>query len=164
MEKAGNRHLLTVLTYPGAGHLIEPPYTPHFRASNFILQEMKEKSKHAWTTVSFPFCIGSIYLDLLKCAVVCACTCLNTHWMCCCCCCSCHAVGWTGKTARIRTGGRMGEDFSISAAAPLLQFKLSSKSQTVVVSFTTIQLYFKCWSWLPALVTYHLFVGNKSGQ
>nr|XP_055047058.1 peroxisomal succinyl-coenzyme A thioesterase-like [Misgurnus anguillicaudatus] len=36
MEKAGNLHLLKVLTYPGAGHLIEPPYTPHIRASNFI--------------------------------------------------------------------------------------------------------------------------------
>ncbi|XP_073669641.1 peroxisomal succinyl-coenzyme A thioesterase-like isoform X6 [Paramisgurnus dabryanus] len=38
MKKAGNLHLLEVLTYPGAGHLIEPPYTPHFRASNFIIQ------------------------------------------------------------------------------------------------------------------------------
>ncbi|XP_065130848.1 acyl-coenzyme A thioesterase 1-like [Paramisgurnus dabryanus] len=37
MKKAGNLHLLEVLTYPGAGHLIEPPYTPHFRASNFII-------------------------------------------------------------------------------------------------------------------------------
>ncbi|KAF5907983.1 laminin subunit beta-1-like, partial [Clarias magur] len=26
-EKAGNRHLLKILIYPGAGHLIEPPYT-----------------------------------------------------------------------------------------------------------------------------------------
>ncbi|NP_001188466.1 acyl-CoA thioesterase 18 [Danio rerio] len=48
MEKAGNRHLLTVLTYPDAGHLIEPPYTPHFRATNFILQEMKEKIVMLW--------------------------------------------------------------------------------------------------------------------
>ncbi|XP_073722985.1 acyl-coenzyme A thioesterase 1-like isoform X1 [Misgurnus anguillicaudatus] len=38
MKNAGNLHLLEVLTYPGAGHLIEPPYTPHFRASNFIIQ------------------------------------------------------------------------------------------------------------------------------
>ncbi|KAI7792022.1 hypothetical protein IRJ41_020240, partial [Triplophysa rosa] len=38
MTKAGNLHLLEVQTYPGAGHLIEPPYTPHFRASNFISQ------------------------------------------------------------------------------------------------------------------------------
>uniref|UniRef100_A0A3Q1JAW7 Acyl-CoA thioesterase 19 n=1 Tax=Anabas testudineus TaxID=64144 RepID=A0A3Q1JAW7_ANATE len=35
MEKAGNSHLLTFLSYPNAGHLIEPPYTPHTRASNF---------------------------------------------------------------------------------------------------------------------------------
>ncbi|KAL6459849.1 hypothetical protein MHYP_G00316080 [Metynnis hypsauchen] len=41
MEKAGNQHLLRVLTYPGAGHLIEPPYTPHHRASNFVLGKDK---------------------------------------------------------------------------------------------------------------------------
>ncbi|XP_043092371.1 bile acid-CoA:amino acid N-acyltransferase-like isoform X1 [Puntigrus tetrazona] len=48
MEKAGNRHLLTALTYPGAGHLIEPPYSPHVRASNYILQDMKEKIVMLW--------------------------------------------------------------------------------------------------------------------
>ncbi|XP_056116418.1 acyl-coenzyme A thioesterase 5-like [Rhinichthys klamathensis goyatoka] len=48
MEKAGNRHLLTVLTYPDAGHLIEPPYSPHFRATNFMLQQMKEKIVMLW--------------------------------------------------------------------------------------------------------------------
>eukprot|EP00064_Thunnus_orientalis_P022782 superscaffoldBa00007998_g23001 len=35
MEQAGNSHLLTILSYPNAGHLIEPPYTPHCRASSF---------------------------------------------------------------------------------------------------------------------------------
>ncbi|XP_026166403.1 peroxisomal succinyl-coenzyme A thioesterase-like isoform X1 [Mastacembelus armatus] len=35
MERAGNSHLLTVLSYPNAGHLIEPPYAPHARASSF---------------------------------------------------------------------------------------------------------------------------------
>ncbi|XP_062852658.1 acyl-CoA thioesterase 18 isoform X2 [Trichomycterus rosablanca] len=35
MVKAGNRHLLQLHVYPGAGHLIEPPYSPHHRASNF---------------------------------------------------------------------------------------------------------------------------------
>uniref|UniRef100_A0A1A8C753 Acyl-CoA thioesterase 19 n=1 Tax=Nothobranchius kadleci TaxID=1051664 RepID=A0A1A8C753_NOTKA len=35
MEKAGNSHLLTLLSYPEAGHLIEPPYTPHVRSSLF---------------------------------------------------------------------------------------------------------------------------------
>nr|NP_001020658.2 acyl-CoA thioesterase 15 precursor [Danio rerio]AAI24587.1 Si:dkeyp-89c11.3 [Danio rerio] len=48
MEKAGNRHLLTVLTYPDAGHLIEPPYTPHFRATNFLLHDMKVKVVMLW--------------------------------------------------------------------------------------------------------------------
>lgn len=62
MEKAGNRHLLTVLTYPDAGHLIEPPYSPHFRATNFMLQEMRKKSMQ-------PLCIFHInitYLELFK--------------------------------------------------------------------------------------------------
>ncbi|XP_051239453.1 peroxisomal succinyl-coenzyme A thioesterase-like [Dicentrarchus labrax] len=35
MEQAGNSHLLTVLSYPNAGHLIEPPYMPLSRASTF---------------------------------------------------------------------------------------------------------------------------------
>uniref|UniRef100_A0A672FKA3 Acyl-CoA thioesterase 19 n=1 Tax=Salarias fasciatus TaxID=181472 RepID=A0A672FKA3_SALFA len=35
MERAGNSHLLTILSYPDAGHLIEPPYTPHIRATKF---------------------------------------------------------------------------------------------------------------------------------
>ncbi|XP_049429461.1 peroxisomal succinyl-coenzyme A thioesterase-like [Epinephelus fuscoguttatus] len=33
MERAGNSHLLTILSYPNAGHLIEPPFTPHSRSS-----------------------------------------------------------------------------------------------------------------------------------
>ncbi|KAM6973325.1 acyl-coenzyme A thioesterase 3-like [Aplochiton taeniatus] len=36
MKKAGNSELLSVLSYPKAGHLIEPPYSPHVCASNFI--------------------------------------------------------------------------------------------------------------------------------
>lgn len=47
MEKAGNRHLLQTLNYPGAGHLIEPPYTPHHRASNFLVNG-KEKVIMLW--------------------------------------------------------------------------------------------------------------------
>ncbi|XP_071059494.1 peroxisomal succinyl-coenzyme A thioesterase-like [Pseudochaenichthys georgianus] len=35
MERAGNSHLLTVLSYKNAGHLIEPPFTPFVRASTF---------------------------------------------------------------------------------------------------------------------------------
>ncbi|XP_060759118.1 acyl-coenzyme A thioesterase 1-like isoform X1 [Neoarius graeffei] len=36
-EKAGNRHLLKIFIYHGTGHLIEPPYTPHHRASSVIV-------------------------------------------------------------------------------------------------------------------------------
>ncbi|XP_033982711.1 peroxisomal succinyl-coenzyme A thioesterase-like [Trematomus bernacchii] len=35
MERAGNSHLLTVLSYKNTGHLIEPPFTPFVRASSF---------------------------------------------------------------------------------------------------------------------------------
>ncbi|XP_061898970.1 peroxisomal succinyl-coenzyme A thioesterase-like isoform X1 [Entelurus aequoreus] len=35
MEQAGNSHMLTLVSYPHAGHLIEPPYSPHIRASFF---------------------------------------------------------------------------------------------------------------------------------
>lgn len=35
MAAAGKEHLLTALLYPGAGHLIEPPYSPVFRVSKF---------------------------------------------------------------------------------------------------------------------------------
>uniref|UniRef100_A0A4W4EKQ3 Acyl-CoA thioesterase 19 n=1 Tax=Electrophorus electricus TaxID=8005 RepID=A0A4W4EKQ3_ELEEL len=48
MEKAGNRHLLQVHIYPGAGHLIEPPYSPHHRATNFSLQGSKDKVLMLW--------------------------------------------------------------------------------------------------------------------
>ncbi|KAF5907507.1 acyl-coenzyme A thioesterase 4-like, partial [Clarias magur] len=43
MEQAGNSHLLTTLSYPGAGHLIEPPYSPHCRASNYMLIGTRKK-------------------------------------------------------------------------------------------------------------------------
>ncbi|TSM52327.1 Acyl-coenzyme A thioesterase 1 [Bagarius yarrelli] len=48
MDQAGNSHLLSVLSYPEAGHLIEPPYTPHCRASNFMLEETREKVIVLW--------------------------------------------------------------------------------------------------------------------
>lgn len=33
LKAAGKSHLFTRLSYPGAGHLIEPPYMPNSRAS-----------------------------------------------------------------------------------------------------------------------------------
>ncbi|KAG1939429.1 acyl-coenzyme A amino acid N-acyltransferase [Pimephales promelas] len=48
MEKAGNGHLLTVLLYPGTGHLIEPPYSPHVRFSDLKLLETKTKVVNVW--------------------------------------------------------------------------------------------------------------------
>ncbi|KAI3370577.1 hypothetical protein L3Q82_007146 [Scortum barcoo] len=48
MEQAGNSHLLTILSYPNAGHLIEPPYTPHFRSSAFKTVEEQQKVMALW--------------------------------------------------------------------------------------------------------------------
>uniref|UniRef100_W5NGJ7 Acyl-coenzyme A thioesterase 1-like n=2 Tax=Lepisosteus oculatus TaxID=7918 RepID=W5NGJ7_LEPOC len=48
MENAGNRHLLTLLSYPGTGHLIEPPYSPHVRSSNFMIAQEKKKVIVLW--------------------------------------------------------------------------------------------------------------------
>lgn len=45
MERAGNSHLLTILSYPNTGHLIEPPYTPHFRSTAFKAAITQQKSK-----------------------------------------------------------------------------------------------------------------------
>ncbi|XP_028286749.1 acyl-coenzyme A thioesterase 4-like [Parambassis ranga] len=48
MERAGNSHLLTILSYPNAGHLIEPPYTPHARASSFRTVSTRLKLMALW--------------------------------------------------------------------------------------------------------------------
>ncbi|XP_071369067.1 acyl-coenzyme A thioesterase 1-like [Centroberyx affinis] len=48
MERSGNSHLLTVLSYPDAGHLIEPPYSPHTRASNFMQTGTRKKVVVLW--------------------------------------------------------------------------------------------------------------------
>ncbi|KAM3620997.1 uncharacterized protein V6R79_004672 [Siganus canaliculatus] len=41
LEAAGKSHLLTRLSYPGAGHLIEPPYAPNARASMWTVKPKK---------------------------------------------------------------------------------------------------------------------------
>uniref|UniRef100_A0A8C5HSK4 Acyl-coenzyme A thioesterase 4-like n=1 Tax=Gouania willdenowi TaxID=441366 RepID=A0A8C5HSK4_GOUWI len=43
LRAAGKDHLLTRVDYPDAGHLIEPPFTPHFRSTNFLRTKMGEK-------------------------------------------------------------------------------------------------------------------------
>ncbi|KAI1891091.1 hypothetical protein AGOR_G00160330 [Albula goreensis] len=41
LRAAGKAHLLTRLSYPGAGHLIEPPYTPNVRSSLWTAKPIK---------------------------------------------------------------------------------------------------------------------------
>lgn len=47
VRAAGKEHLLTRLNYPGAGHLIEVPYAPHFRVTAFM-QTKKQKVMIVW--------------------------------------------------------------------------------------------------------------------
>uniref|UniRef100_A0A8C4RSS8 Bile acid-CoA:amino acid N-acyltransferase-like n=1 Tax=Erpetoichthys calabaricus TaxID=27687 RepID=A0A8C4RSS8_ERPCA len=48
MKEAGNGHLLTKIIYPKAGHLIEPPYSPHIRFSNFVDLHTRKKVIALW--------------------------------------------------------------------------------------------------------------------
>uniref|UniRef100_A0A3P8TYD0 Acyl-CoA thioesterase 19 n=1 Tax=Amphiprion percula TaxID=161767 RepID=A0A3P8TYD0_AMPPE len=48
MERAGNSHLLTILSYPKTGHRIEPPYTPHVRAGIFRTVDTRQKVMALW--------------------------------------------------------------------------------------------------------------------
>lgn len=41
LRASGKSHLFTRLSYPGAGHLIEPPYTPNSRASLWSVKPQK---------------------------------------------------------------------------------------------------------------------------
>ncbi|KAL7408141.1 hypothetical protein ABVT39_018829 [Epinephelus coioides] len=41
LKAAGKSQLFTRLSYPGAGHLIEPPYTPHSQASLWSVKPIK---------------------------------------------------------------------------------------------------------------------------
>uniref|UniRef100_UPI00398ED4B2 peroxisomal succinyl-coenzyme A thioesterase-like isoform X1 n=2 Tax=Pristiophorus japonicus TaxID=55135 RepID=UPI00398ED4B2 len=48
MKAAGNDHLLTAISYPQTGHLIEPPYSPHFRQSKFKLHDTNKTVSVLW--------------------------------------------------------------------------------------------------------------------
>ncbi|KAK5849040.1 hypothetical protein PBY51_008715 [Eleginops maclovinus] len=54
MRAAGNEHLLTRLEYPDAGHLIEPPYSPHFRATKFKKAGQKDTVILLWGGTTKP--------------------------------------------------------------------------------------------------------------
>lgn len=54
MKKAGKDHLLTLVQYPEAGHLIEPPYTPHFRATRFNRNGEREATFGLCCKLHFP--------------------------------------------------------------------------------------------------------------
>lgn len=43
LRAAGKIHLFNRLSYPGAGHLIEPPYSPHRRSSMWSIKPRKRE-------------------------------------------------------------------------------------------------------------------------
>ncbi|XP_012733730.2 peroxisomal succinyl-coenzyme A thioesterase [Fundulus heteroclitus] len=45
---AGKAHLLYRLDYPNTGHQIEPPFSPHFRATNLAIDGTKDKAILLW--------------------------------------------------------------------------------------------------------------------
>ncbi|XP_064417182.1 peroxisomal succinyl-coenzyme A thioesterase-like [Latimeria chalumnae] len=48
MEAAGNAHLLTSVSYPGTGHLIDPPYCPHIPFSKMDIPTKSKKVVVRW--------------------------------------------------------------------------------------------------------------------
>ncbi|XP_043943811.1 bile acid-CoA:amino acid N-acyltransferase-like [Protopterus annectens] len=48
MKEAGNNHLLTKISYPGAGHIIEPPFFPLNKSSKIQIPTMKTKFYQLW--------------------------------------------------------------------------------------------------------------------
>ncbi|XP_077429723.1 bile acid-CoA:amino acid N-acyltransferase-like [Vanacampus margaritifer] len=52
LKTVGKSHLYTCLSYPGAGHLIEPPYTPHSRMS--LWESKPEKMLALWGGYTAP--------------------------------------------------------------------------------------------------------------
>ncbi|XP_041705424.1 acyl-coenzyme A thioesterase 1 [Coregonus clupeaformis] len=58
MERAGNSHLLTTLSYPGAGHLIETPYGPHCKVSSFLMPKSNERVVMLWGGLTKPHAVA----------------------------------------------------------------------------------------------------------
>ncbi|XP_078091876.1 peroxisomal succinyl-coenzyme A thioesterase-like isoform X2 [Mustelus asterias] len=48
LKAAGKTHLLTSLSYPLTGHLIEPPYSPHCRESKFKMHSVNKAVNVLW--------------------------------------------------------------------------------------------------------------------
>lgn len=101
MTAAGKKHLLTVLNYPGAGHLIEPPFSPHCRVARLNKKStscsvMPRKSS-AFPSVNTWRTHGGV------------CVCFSY-------------IGARGKnqTSLRRPGGRLVEDLGLPAASSVL--------------------------------------------
>ncbi|CAF91380.1 unnamed protein product, partial [Tetraodon nigroviridis] len=96
LTAAGKSHLFTRLSYPGAGHLIEPPYTPNSRASLWSTKPKKceHRPRTGGRTLKSPITALSVST------------------------CSDHAVGGPPWPSRCCPGGFLGQDPGFHGAEP----------------------------------------------
>ncbi|XP_051931503.1 peroxisomal succinyl-coenzyme A thioesterase-like isoform X1 [Hippocampus zosterae] len=66
LKTAGKSHLYTCLSYPGAGHLIEPPYTPHSRMSVWRIKPEKMLALWGGHTVTHAAAQEDAWKEILK--------------------------------------------------------------------------------------------------
>lgn len=104
MKKAGKDHLLTLVQYPEAGHLIEPPYMPHFRATRFNKSGEREATLALFHLLAF--------LNARLCSSDCR-------------------VGGNHQTSFGCSGRLLEEDPGVFTAAPVLRADSPSKDVTV---------------------------------
>lgn len=101
MTAAGKKHLLTVLNYPGAGHLIEPPFSPHCRVARLN----KKSTSCSCQEKALP----SHLLTQDALTEVCVCVCFSYI-----------GARGTNQTSLRRPGGCLVEDLGLPTASSVL--------------------------------------------
>lgn len=101
MTAAGKKHLLTVLNYPGAGHLIEPPFSPHCRVAR-LNKKSTSCSCQEKALPSHPLTQDAL-------TEVCVCVCFSYI-----------GARGTNQTSLRRPGGRLVEDLGLPTASSVL--------------------------------------------
>lgn len=110
LRAAGKTHLFTRLSYPGAGHLIEPPYSPHRRTSMWSIKPRKRELRAAGLShIShflslWGFFLTGIFFFMER---------DNNHDFSC----SGHTVGRSSCTSCCRPGGFLEEDAGFYGAS-----------------------------------------------
>lgn len=122
MHDVGKAHQLTRIDYPDAGHLIEPPFSPHFRATNFMV---KDKYKGGFTS-------ERCATDIFDRKIIYPSVFLFHCW------CSHCPVGRTNQASLRCSGGFLEEDTRFLSAASLQHYLSQSKTVSDHVSWAQI--------------------------